>query len=124
MLAELISRDQRIEDLNQQLIETNQVVTDLSILNRQNSNSLGSIHATALSQSAAKETSYRSAKVDDPDQFYNEPEKEKLEIDAWRLDVEARLQDNADWFLSDDQQINYIMRRLAGKASRETTPFP
>lgn len=46
-----------------------------------------------------------------------------LEFDAWRPGVEAQLRENADWFTTNDQQINYIMRCLAGKASSDTTPL-
>ncbi|RKF58572.1 hypothetical protein GcM3_181023, partial [Golovinomyces cichoracearum] len=65
----------------------------------------------------------RLTKVDDPDQFFDETEKDKLDFDGWRLGVEAQLRDNADWFPTLDQKINYIMHRLAGKASKETIPF-
>ena len=46
-----------------------------------------------------------------------------MEFDAWRLGIEARLRDNADWFSTEEQKINYVMRRLAGNASKDTIPF-
>lgn len=86
--SELKDRDTKIEDLNQQLIETNQIVTDLSILNRQKSISVNLLNSIPLSQvNEVGSRFHRSAKVDDPDQFYDEPDKDKLEFDAWRLGV-------------------------------------
>ncbi|RKF74841.1 hypothetical protein GcM1_237055 [Golovinomyces cichoracearum] len=65
----------------------------------------------------------RSVRVEDPEQYFNESGKDLLDFDAWRLGIEARLRDNADWFDTEDQRINYVMRRLAGRALRETVPF-
>ncbi|KAI6248983.1 hypothetical protein HI914_03047 [Erysiphe necator] len=124
LMSELVIREKKIVDLNQQLAETNQVVADLIIRGR-------NLSAPSLENSGTPSTQYtekvtkieRSARVDDPDQFFDEVGKDKLDFDAWRLGVEARLRDNADWFPTTDHQINYIMRRLAGKASRETIPM-
>ncbi|RKF83546.1 hypothetical protein GcC1_001015 [Golovinomyces cichoracearum] len=65
----------------------------------------------------------RSVRVEDPEQYFNEPGKDLLDFDAWRLGINARLRDNADWFDPEDQRINHVMRRLAGRASRETVLF-
>lgn len=124
LMTELVIREKNIVDLNQQLAETNQVVADLIIRGR-------NLSAPILENSGIPSTQFvekgkkieGSARVDDPDQFFDEVGKDMLDFDAWRLGVEARLRDNADWFPTTDHQINYIMRRLAGKPSRETKPF-
>ena len=124
LMTELLIRDKKIEVLNQQLIETNQVVADLMIRERHQSAQPSVNVGTPSTQYTERGTKIeRSIKVDDPDQFFDEPENDKLDFDGWRLGIEARLRDNADWFPTADQQTNYIMRRLAGKASRETIPF-
>ncbi|RKF74344.1 hypothetical protein GcC1_085019, partial [Golovinomyces cichoracearum] len=124
LVAKLIIQEKKIQELNQQLSETNQVVADLMIRGRSQSAPLPEYTGTPSTQYTERGSKIeRSIKVDGSDQYFDEIERDKLDFDGWRLGVEARMRDNADWFPTPDQQINYIMRRLAGKASKETIPF-
>lgn len=58
-----------------------------------------------------------SARIDDPNQFFDKVGKGRLDFDERRLGVEARLRDNTDWLPMTDHHIKYIIRRLAGKFS-------
>ena len=121
----LIARDEKISELTQQLNETNQIVSDLMIKSRQQSPvSLDNSFENTSTQKIEKSNKiHLSVKVDDPEKYFNNPDKDTLEFDAWRLGIEARLRDNEGWFSTEEQKINYVMRRLAGNASKDAIPF-
>ncbi|RKF74488.1 hypothetical protein GcM1_239085 [Golovinomyces cichoracearum] len=123
-IEEIMTREKKIQDLTHQVSESNQVITDLMIKSRQKTGSVEKMTISPFSQypeGGSKVT--RSVRVEDPEQFFNESSKNFLDFDAWRLGIEARLRDNADWFDIEDQRNNYVIRRLAGRASRETVPL-
>ncbi|POS86060.1 hypothetical protein EPUL_003745 [Erysiphe pulchra] len=92
LMTELVIREKQIVDLNQQLAETNQVVVDLMIRGRNLSAPILENSGTPSTQYTEKGTKIeRSARVDDPDQFFDEVGKDKLDFDGWRLGVKARL---------------------------------
>lgn len=112
---EIITKDQRIKDLEADLNTANQMAVDLNARARD-----ASLH-TQITEGGSKVR--RTAKIDDPPAFYAVPSKDKMPFPLWWLHVESKLTDNADWFLTEMSKVRYVTSRLAGAPAIDILPY-
>lgn len=128
--AELVNRDQELDvwekkydESRAEITQLNQTITDLTVrMNSQRDHTVGadSLH-THITTGGTKVK--RSAKIEDPPQWHDEPDKDKLTFKAWFRQIKNKLRNNADWYPTEDNKCTYIEGRLAGNASRDFLPY-
>lgn len=112
---DITDREQKIADLEVDLATANQQVVDLNARARD-----ASLH-TQVTDGGSKVK--RTAKVDDPPSFYNDPDKDKVPFPLWWMLVETKLTDNHDWFLNVMSELRYVTGRMAGDPARDILPY-
>lgn len=65
----------------------------------------------------------RTAKIDDPSEFYDDPTKDRKPFPLWWMHVDNKLTGNKDWFPEEAAEVCYITSRLAGNTATDILPY-
>ena len=93
-----------------------------TVESEQSTSTAGRASTITQATTTAADQSKRSRKVDLED-FYNEPDRDKVPFEIWYNQVQDMRLDNADHFQRDSQVMTAIKAHVKGRAARELLPF-